>query len=207
MNYWQNYPRFMVSLLKAAYGKNATKENDFGYAWLPKVDGNYSWMYIYDDMYRGSSMRAGGRSPARRVSSRSDEPGRIGPNTSKTINALSKLKWLVVVENYEIETAIFWKAPKEYGGPEPSKSRRKSSSSRPRGSRRRTGPSRTRPAGCSGSGRPSTRPAVPRPTRRSSRGSSSRPRPLQEGGGAGAENVLNMSWNYTNPRRRTSPRS
>ena len=44
----------MVSLLKAAYGKAATKENDFGYAWLPKVDGNYSWMYIFDDMYRGT---------------------------------------------------------------------------------------------------------------------------------------------------------
>src|SRR5215510_6561321 len=57
MNYWQNYPKFMVSLLKTTYGKNATKENDWGYAWLPKVDGNYSWMYIYDDMYRGNSTR------------------------------------------------------------------------------------------------------------------------------------------------------
>src|SRR5262249_26626698 len=51
MNYWQNYDKFMVSLLKATYGKAATKENDFGYSWLPKVDGNYSWMYICDDMY------------------------------------------------------------------------------------------------------------------------------------------------------------
>ena len=30
------------------------------------------------------------------------------------VAALSKLKWLVVVENVETETAIFWKAPKEY---------------------------------------------------------------------------------------------
>jgi formate dehydrogenase-N alpha subunit len=44
MNYWSNYPKFMVSLLKAIYGNTATKENDFGYAWLPNVDGNYSWM-------------------------------------------------------------------------------------------------------------------------------------------------------------------
>src|SRR5438309_6210594 len=28
MNYWQNYPKFMVSLLKATYGKASTKEND-----------------------------------------------------------------------------------------------------------------------------------------------------------------------------------
>ena len=33
------------------------------------------------------------------------------------INALAKLKWMVVGENYPIETATFWKAPKEYGGP------------------------------------------------------------------------------------------
>ena len=67
MNYWSNYPKFMVSLLKAAYGKNATKENDFGYAWLPKVDGNYSWMYIFDDMYRGNSSRVGGKEPGPRA--------------------------------------------------------------------------------------------------------------------------------------------
>ena len=36
MNYWGNYPKFMVSLLKAYYGDEATTENDFGYAWLPK---------------------------------------------------------------------------------------------------------------------------------------------------------------------------
>src|SRR5438876_3579667 len=63
MNYWVNYPKFMVSLLKAQYGDAATKDNDWGYAWLPKVDGNYSWMYIYDDMYRGSSMRLGAKEP------------------------------------------------------------------------------------------------------------------------------------------------
>src|SRR6266571_4376849 len=33
MNYWVNYPKFMVSLLKAVYGKAATRENEFGYSW------------------------------------------------------------------------------------------------------------------------------------------------------------------------------
>ncbi len=36
------------------------------------------------------------------------------------VAALSKLKWMVVVENVETETSIFWKAPPEYGGPQPS---------------------------------------------------------------------------------------
>jgi formate dehydrogenase major subunit len=121
MNYWQNYPKFMVSLLKATYGKKATRENDWGYEWLPKVDGNYSWMYIFDDMYRGSSQRAGGTEPGPEgFITFGMNPVGIGPNSSKIINALSKLKWMVVGENYEIETATFWKAPKAYGGPDPS---------------------------------------------------------------------------------------
>ena len=140
MNYWQNYPKFMVSLLKACYGKAATKENDFGYDWLPKIDGNYSWMYIFDDMYRGSSTRAGGKEPGPEgLITFGMNPVGIGPNSPKMIAALSKLKWLVVVENHEIETATFWKAPKEYGGAD----RRRRS--RPRSScfRRPTSPRRT----------------------------------------------------------------
>jgi formate dehydrogenase major subunit len=90
--------------------------------WLPKVDGNYSWMYIYDDMYRGSSKRLGADEPAPEgLITFGMNPVGIGPNVPKMLNALAKLKWLVVGENYEIETATFWKAPKEYGGPETSK--------------------------------------------------------------------------------------
>jgi formate dehydrogenase major subunit len=122
MNYWVNYPKFMVSLLKAVYGKAATKENEFGYSWLPKVDGNYSWMYIFDDMYRGSSTMAGGKEPGPEgLITFGMNPVGLGPNSKKMVAALSKLKWLVVVENVETETAIFWRAPKEYEGPEASR--------------------------------------------------------------------------------------
>src|SRR5712671_417258 len=121
MNYWSNYPKFMVSLLKALYGDAATKENEWGYQWLPKVDGNYSWLYIYDDMYRGNSVRAGGTEPGPEgLITFGFNPVGVGPNTSKIINAWSKLKFLVVGDNYQIETATFWRAPKEYGGPETS---------------------------------------------------------------------------------------
>src|ERR1700730_9367288 len=106
MNYWQNYDKFMVSLLKAAYGKAATKENDFGYSWAPKVDGNYSWMYICDDMYRGSSTRAGGKEPGPEgLISFGMNPVGLGPNSKKWIAALSKLKWMVISENVETEAA------------------------------------------------------------------------------------------------------
>src|SRR6202521_5486820 len=121
MNYWVNYPKFMVSLLKSVYGNAATKDNDWGYGWLPKIDGNYSWMFIFDDMYRGSSMRVGGKEPAPEgFITFGMNPVGLGPNSQKMIAALSKLKWMVVVENAETETASFWKAPSEYGGAAPS---------------------------------------------------------------------------------------
>ncbi len=120
MNYWSNYPKFIVSLLKAFYGKAATKENDFAYSWLPKTDGNHSWLYLFDDMYRGKSTRAGGEEPGPEgLITAGMNPVAIGPNSQKMVAAHSKLKWLVVIENYEIETAAFWKAPKEYAGPPP----------------------------------------------------------------------------------------
>jgi formate dehydrogenase major subunit len=122
MNYWVNYPKFMVSLLKATWGNNSTKANDWGYAWLPKVDGNYSWMYICDDMYRGNSTRAGGKEPGPEgFVSFGMNPVGLGPNSKKWVAALSKLKWLVLVENVETESSIFWKAPKQYDPPETSK--------------------------------------------------------------------------------------
>jgi formate dehydrogenase major subunit len=121
MNYWQNYPKFMVSLLKTTYGKAATKENDFGYEWLPKVDGNYSWMYICDDMFKKSSTRVGGKEPGPEgFITFGMNAVSIGPNSRKWINALANLKWMVVGEIYDIETANFWHAPEKYGGPKPS---------------------------------------------------------------------------------------
>src|SRR5438105_1692323 len=112
MNYWVNYPKFMVSLLKSVYGNAATKDNEWGYGWVPKIDGNYSWMYIFDDMYRGSSSRAGGTEAAPEgLISFGMNPVGLGPNSKKMVAALSKLKWMVVVENVETETSMFQKAP------------------------------------------------------------------------------------------------
>jgi len=46
---WAHYPEYMVSTLKAYYGKRATAQNDFGYGWLPKLTGNHSFFeYLYD---------------------------------------------------------------------------------------------------------------------------------------------------------------
>jgi formate dehydrogenase-N alpha subunit len=201
MNYWQNYPKFMVSLLKAAYGKNATKENEFGYAWLPKIDGNYSWMYIYDDMYRGSSMRAGGKEPGPEgLVTFGMNPVGIGPNTTKTINALAKLKWLVVVENYEIETAIFWKAPKEYGGPETSKIQTEVFQLPASGFAEKDGTFTNSARWLQWKWKAIDPPGGSRTDQEILARIFLAVRDLyKKEGGPGAENVLNMSWNYTNP--------
>src|SRR5207249_10915929 len=103
MNYWANTPKFAVSLLKAYYGDSATRENGFGYGYLPKLgeSDNYSWGYIFDAMYAGQieGMISFGMNPVAN-----------GPNTPKMLAALSKLKWLIVAECFETETASFWKA-------------------------------------------------------------------------------------------------
>src|SRR4051812_14585158 len=40
---WTDYPKYFISLLKAYYGRNATKENNFGYDWMPKITGDHSF--------------------------------------------------------------------------------------------------------------------------------------------------------------------
>jgi formate dehydrogenase major subunit len=101
-NYWGNTAKFTVSLLKALYGDAATKQNDFAYELLPKVDRNYSWTYLWDNMYNGivKGLFAFGMNGVA-----------IGPDTKKNINALKKADWLVVGEIYPDETSEFWKSP------------------------------------------------------------------------------------------------
>jgi formate dehydrogenase major subunit len=101
-NYYSNTPKFAISYLKAQFGDAATKENDFGFNYMPKVDRNYSWTQIWDNMYRGSvkGMLAFGMNGVA-----------IGPDSQKNIDALKKADFLVVGEIYADETSEFWKSP------------------------------------------------------------------------------------------------
>jgi len=93
-NYWSNTPKFTVSYLKAMFGDAATKENDWGFHFMPKVDRNYSWTQIWDNMLSGSvkGLFAFGMNGVC-----------IGPDSQKNIEALKKADWLVVGEIYEDE--------------------------------------------------------------------------------------------------------
>jgi formate dehydrogenase major subunit len=103
-NWWGNYPKYSVSLLKSFFGKKATPANDFGYSWLPKLDDgkDYSWLTLFDSMYRGefTGFFAWGQNPAC-----------SGANANKTRQALTKLDWMVNVNIFENETGSFWKGP------------------------------------------------------------------------------------------------
>ncbi len=103
-NWYQNYPKYAVSFLKAVWGDKATADNEFGYSWLPKMDDgkHYSVLHTIDNMYAGKikGFFAYGSNIA--VSS---------PNTTKVRKGLAKLKWLVNVNIFDNETASFWKGP------------------------------------------------------------------------------------------------
>jgi formate dehydrogenase major subunit len=103
-NYYQNYPKFTVSFLKALFADKATAENGFCYSWLPKLDDGKatSLMHLFDEMYKGKikGLFAVGTDPA--VSS---------PNTTKVRKALENLDWLVGENIFDNETYCFWKGP------------------------------------------------------------------------------------------------
>jgi formate dehydrogenase major subunit len=102
--FWTNRPKFMVSLLKAFYGDAATKDNEFGYQWLPKraAADAYSHQHMFVDMYEGKikGFLADGQNPA---------VG--GPNAKLARAAMAKLDWMLVVDIFLTETAEFWMAP------------------------------------------------------------------------------------------------
>jgi len=106
--YWANTPKFFISYMKSVYGDAATKENDWGFGWHPRISGDHSHMPMMIAMNEGRvrGMFAVGQNPA---------VG--GQNARYQRAALGNLDWLVVKDNFETETAAFWyKAPEVVDG-------------------------------------------------------------------------------------------
>ena len=100
MNFRQNFAKWHVSLQKAWFGDHATKENDFAYDLTPKRDGAYDVLAIFERMYQG---RVNG------FISQGMNPLAALPNKKKLTAALSKLKYLVIIDPLRTETGEFWK--------------------------------------------------------------------------------------------------
>ncbi len=103
-NWWGNYKKYIVSLLKAWYGNAATRANDFGFNYLPKCDPdvNYTHIAMFEAMGQGKvkGLWVWGQNPAAG-----------GPNSNGEREALGNLDWLVSADIWLNETAEFWKRP------------------------------------------------------------------------------------------------
>jgi formate dehydrogenase major subunit len=97
--WWGKLDTFIVSLLKAWWGAAATKENEFCFEYLPKIDDDHSEYWTFTQMLDGKvkGYIVAGENPA--VGSANGKLHRQG---------LAKLDWLVVRDLVEIETAAFW---------------------------------------------------------------------------------------------------
>ena len=96
---WSYLPAYLVSLLKAYYGRHATPDNDFAFGYLPRLTGDHSHFSYFEQMQDGNveGLFVMGQNPA------------VGGQHARfERKALSRLKWLVVRDLVEIETASFW---------------------------------------------------------------------------------------------------
>jgi len=100
MSYWQNYKKFFVSFQKSMWGDAATADNSFAYDYLPKLDvPGYDVLRAFELMHQGkmNGYFCQGFNPLLSF-----------PNRKKITAALSKLKFLVVMDPLQTETARFW---------------------------------------------------------------------------------------------------
>ena len=98
--WWSHFDRYIVSLLKAWFGAAATPENDFGFGRLPKITGDHAhfptMMRAVDGGLDGLFVM--GQNPA------------IGSQNGGLMRrALRGMRWLVVRDLREHETATFWR--------------------------------------------------------------------------------------------------
>jgi formate dehydrogenase major subunit len=97
--WWGKMDTYITSLLKAWWGAAATKENDFCFSYLPRIDDDNSAYWTTQQMLQGKvkGYVIAGENPA--VGSANGKAQRL---------ALAKLDWLVVRDLVEIESASFW---------------------------------------------------------------------------------------------------
>ncbi|MBD3162018.1 MAG: molybdopterin-dependent oxidoreductase, partial [Candidatus Latescibacteria bacterium] len=97
---WSNIRKYLVSLLKAWYGTRAHAGNDFGWRFVPRTTHDHSHFRFFTEMDAGKveGFFVMGQNPA------------VGAVNSRfQRKALAKLRWLVVRDLVETETAAFWK--------------------------------------------------------------------------------------------------
>lgn len=98
--FWQIGENYAVSLMKSYWGDAANDENNWGYDLMPRISGAHSTYETLQAMLNGQvdGYFVFGQNPAVAQS-----------NGGMQRRGLASLKWLVVRDFQEIETASFWK--------------------------------------------------------------------------------------------------
>jgi formate dehydrogenase major subunit len=102
---WGALDTYMTSLLKGWFGDAATEDNNFGFGWIPKIDGDHSHYAMLTRMIDGNcpGFICVGQNPT------------VGSaNASMVRKALRNLEWMVVRDLNEVETATFWRDSPEH---------------------------------------------------------------------------------------------
>lgn len=103
--WWSEFPKYVVSLLKAWFGEAATRENDFLFDTLPRMTGDHSHMATVADM-------ADGKVKGYFVLGENPTVGSMHGALHR--KALRRLDWLVVRDFQPTETAEFWRVGPEF---------------------------------------------------------------------------------------------
>jgi formate dehydrogenase major subunit len=112
-SYWQNYKKFFVSFQKAMFGDAAKADNNWAYDWLPKLDvPTYDILRAFELMHQGkiNGYVCQGFNPLMSF-----------PDKNKIRDALGKLRFLVVMDPLQTETARFWQNHGELNPADPTK--------------------------------------------------------------------------------------
>ena len=98
--WWSEFPKYIVSLLKAWWGEAARPDNNWAYDYLPRLTGDHSHMTTVADMADGK---------LRGYFIMGENPTVGSMHGALHRKALRELEWLVVRDFAPIETAEFWR--------------------------------------------------------------------------------------------------
>ena len=106
--WWFNTPKYVISMLKAWFGKHATAENDYCFEALPQLIGDHSMLPTTFAMKDGT---------VKGYFIIGQNPGASGQNAELVKAALERVEFVVNIDSYDNETVSFWKRE----GADPSK--------------------------------------------------------------------------------------
>jgi len=113
ISYYQNTPKFFVSMQKALFGDAATKDNGWAYDYIPKLDRpSYDVLQTFELMHQGKVTG---------YFCQGFNPLLAFPNRAKITQSLSNLKWLVTMDPLDTETSRFWENHGVYNDVDPAK--------------------------------------------------------------------------------------